>query len=222
MDNAAAAALCASLRGKTNVELRRLSLAWNWIGVMGSREVGGLLGSEAVTKLEWLDVKGNGITSVGLCLFLEAMLQEVEKRERKRRKEKEKEEEEKKRARDCGGSRVGEREEVEEDEEGEVNHLHPLQLSAHQRHYLHFHRPSNGSDEQSVASCSLSSPCPSLCEIDFSYNYVGGGGVRALADAVRKGLFPALRSIHLTHNSVDDASAEVLRMVCGERVCVSF
>lgn len=201
------------------MELRRLSLAWNWVGVMGSREVGGLLGSGAVAQLEWLDVKGNGITSVGLCLFVEAMQQEVKKRERRRKREETKEGY---RMRSGGGSRERESEEVEENEEGEVDHLHPLQLSAHQRHYLHFHPPSTGSDEQPTPFCFPNSPCPSLCEMDFSYNYVGGGGVRALANAVRRGLFPALRSIDLSHNSVDHASAEMLRMVCGSRVCVIF
>ena len=216
--NEACAALCASLRGGSCPELRKLSLAWNWVGVMGSREVGGLVGSGAVRKLEWLDVKGNGITSVGLCFFVEAFLQEVEKRERKRREE----EAEERRREGGGGVRVGGREEEEEEEEEDEVNPQPLQLSVYQRHYLHFHVPFNGTEEQPTPSSFPPSPCPLLSEMDFSYNYVGGEGARALAEAVEKGLFPALRSICLSHNSVDDASAQVLRTACGERVSVSF
>lgn len=175
------------------------------------------MGSGAMEKLEWLDMKGNGITSVGLCFFVEALLQEVEKRERKRREEEE--EAEGRRSAAGGGMRVGGREEEEEDDE--VN-PQPLQLSVYQRHYLHFHLPFDGSEEQPPPSSFPPSPCPSLSEMDFSYNYVGGEGARALAEAVEKGLFPALHSICLSHNSVDDASAQVLRTACRERVCVSF
>jgi len=184
---------------------------------MGSKEVGGLLGSGAMRKLAVLDVKGNGITSVGLCFFVEALLLEVEKRERKRREE---EEEERSSGREGGGVRVGNREEEEEDDD-EVN-PQPLQLSVYQRHYLHFHLPFTGGEEQPTPSSFPLSPCPSLTEMDFSYNYVGREGARALAEAVDKGLFPALRSICLTHNSVDDASAQVLWTACGERVSARF
>jgi len=116
--------------------------------------------------------------------------------------------------------RVGEREE-EEEKDDEVN-PQPLQLSVYHRHYLHFHLPFTGSEEQPTPSSFPPSPCPSLTEMGFSYKYVGGEGARAMAEAVEKGLFPALRSICLTHNSVDDIRAQVLRTACGERVNVCF
>ena len=184
----AASALCSALRSGACPRLRRFSLAWNWIGVLGSRELGALLGSGACKELRRLDLRGNGITSVGLCMLLEALMESA------------------KAAASAAGVGGNNENEQGEGEEEEGNLMWPSML---QHHYFHFD-PTTKKQQLPVAS-----PCPLLEELNLSHNYCGGEGVRAMAKAMHLGVFPLLKSLTLTHNSVDEESAALLQAACG-------
>jgi hypothetical protein len=90
----------------------------------------------------------------------------------------------------------------------------------YQRHYLHYQPddagPRGGS---SSANTVPSSPCPHLTDLLLAFNYIGSEGVLALAEAVTLGIFPALRTLDLSHNSVDEASEQRLREAFKGRNC---
>lgn len=200
--NEAATAICTSLKEGACPRLEQFSIAWNWIGVGGNKAMGALLGSGACVNLRVLDMRGNGITSVGLCFFVEELMVSMVV------------------AREGGGGGNGEGE-GKEGERGDAVTTTTATVGAtsmYQRHYLHY-QPDDAGSRGSSSATVPSSPCPHLTELLLAFNYIGSEGVLALAEAVTLGIFPALRTLDLSHNSVDEASEQRLREAFEGRDC---
>lgn len=143
-----------------------------------------------------MDLRGNGITSVGLCFFVEALLLGAKAAAA---------------AASDGGS------------QGPNADPFSSEASFYRRFYLHGEQGQRrgGSDGGSMdgaggLSPPIASPCPFLDCVDLSFNYISEEGALALAEAVRLGIFPRLREIRVAQNPLDDHTGGLrLRAACA-------
>lgn len=159
---------------------------------------GALLGSGRLRHLRFLDLRGNGITSVGLCFFVEALLLGAK----------------------AAAAAAVQASSVSKGEGPEAA-VDPYcaASSFYRRFYIYEEGSTGGGSASSSASSTaagaepaddtapplpLVSPCPSLACVDLSFNYISEEGAAALAEAVRMGLFPRLREVRVAQNPLDD------------------
>lgn len=183
---------------------------------------GALLGSGRLRQLRFLDLRGNGITAVGLCMFLEALLLGAKAAAAAAA-------EASRPHHAFGGAAGGQGKEAGTASVAEAS-VDPYcnAASFYRRFYLH--EDASGGASSSPPSTSdraveegrpppapaLLSPCPFLACIDLSFNYIAEEGAAALAEAVHMGLFPRLREIRVAQNPLDDATGGLrLRKACA-------